>query len=119
MAAVITLSGVTLALPVGAHIAIAAQIVLALLVVVAGIHITRLLHDEVPSSVRAAVASAVSTMSWLAFIPLAIAIGLVSTSRGVPGAGWLFAMTALLSGTLLILLSRHAGDRPANSRCRS
>ena len=36
-----------------------AQIVLALLMVACGIHVTRLLHDEIPSAVRAGVASGV------------------------------------------------------------
>jgi MFS family permease len=110
VAALMALAGVVLALPVGAAAAIAAQVVLALLVVVVGIHVNRLVHDAVPSSVRAGVASGVSTLSWLVFVPFAVVIGLLSTNRGVMTAGWLVAATAVLAGGLLVL---HSGRKPS------
>ncbi|MBB6378155.1 MFS family permease [Pseudonocardia eucalypti] len=104
-------AGAVLALPVGPVPAVAAQTALALLVVVTGIHVNRLLHDAVPSRVRAGVASAVSTVSWLVFVPFAVVIGLVGTGGGVVAAGGLVAGSAALAGGLLIWLavSRRGG----------
>ena len=76
----------------------AAQIVLALLVVVAGIHVTRLLHDAVPSTVRAGVASGVGALSWIAFLPFALVFGVVSKHRGVHAAGWMITAATVLAG---------------------
>lgn len=74
-----------------------AQIVLALLMVACGIHVTRLLHDEIPSAVRAGVASGVSSVSWLVFLPIALCFGLIGAAQGVHSAGWL--LVALTAGT--------------------
>jgi MFS family permease len=112
LATVLTGSGAVLAFPVGASAAITAQIVLALAVMVAGIHVTRLLHDAVPSSVRAGVASAVSTLSWLLFIPFALVVGLLSTGGGVAAAGALVAVTATLAGALLVKLAHRGAPGP-------
>ena len=83
----------------------AAQIVLALLIVAAGIHISRLLNDAVPSTVRAGVASGVSTFTWIAFLPIALAFGLLSKHHGVHAAGWLITATTLAAGALLLWMT--------------
>lgn len=89
-----------------AHVAgvvIAAQVVLVFLVVAISIPLTKRLHDAVPSTIRAGVASGVGTLTWLTFLPVALAFGAISDQSGVHDAGWLLvaitAVTALLLAT--------------------
>jgi len=84
----------------------AAQILLALLVVAAGIHVSRLLNDAVPSTIRAGVASGVSTLTWIAFMPTALAFGVLSEHQGVHTAGWTITAFSAAAGLLLIGMAR-------------
>ena len=86
---------------------IVAQVALALLLVATGIHLTRLLHDAVPSALRTGVASGVSTLSWLAFLPGALLFGLVSRHFGVAAAGLIVIGCTTVSGFALVHLSRR------------
>ncbi|HKA69389.1 MAG TPA: MFS transporter [Actinomycetes bacterium] len=79
-----------------------AQIVLALLGVAASIHISRLMHDAVPSSVRAGVASAVGALSWVTFLPFALGFGVVSEYHGVHTAGWMIVAATVITGIMLV-----------------
>jgi hypothetical protein len=79
-----------------------AQIVLVLLMVAASIHVTRLLHDAVPSGIRAGVASGVGAVSWIVFLPFAVGFGFVSQQYGVHAAGWLVVAAMALAGGLLL-----------------
>jgi len=104
--------GASLVLTVSRHVLVltAAQVVLALLVVLIGIHVTHLLHDAVPSTVRSGVASGVGALSWIAFLPFALAFGLVSQGHGIHTAGWLLTGVTVLASLLLITVTR--GRRP-------
>ncbi|MGH8823809.1 MAG: MFS transporter [Jiangellaceae bacterium] len=86
-----------------------AQVVLALLVVVASIHVTRLLHDAVPSTIRSGVASGVGAVSWIAFLPFALVFGLVSKNIGVHAAGWMITAATVLAGLLLAKVALGRG----------
>jgi MFS family permease len=90
----------------------AAQILLALLVVAAGIHVSRLLNDAVPSTIRAGVASGVSTLTWIVFLPVALGFGLLSEHHGVHTAGW--TITAITAGAGLLLVGM-ARTRPTTT----
>jgi hypothetical protein len=79
-----------------------AMIVLALLLVVVGIHLSRLLHDAVPSTVRTGVASGISAVSWIFFLPFALGFGAVSNHSGVYTSGWMITAAAALTGAALI-----------------
>ena len=92
---------------------IVAQVVLALLVVIASIHVTRLLHDAVPSTVRAGVASGVGAISWIAFLPSALAFGVVSKQNGVHTAGWMIIAATVFVGVLLFVMALGARAEPA------
>jgi MFS family permease len=83
-----------------------AQILLALLVVAAGIHVSRLLNDAVPSTIRAGVASGVSTLTWIAFLPIALGFGLLTERHGVHTAGWGIAAITAAAGLLLVGMAR-------------
>lgn len=91
----------------------AAQVVLALLAVSVSIHVSRLLHDAVPSTVRAGVASGVGALSWITFLPFALAFGLVSQHAGVRGAGWM--IVAATAGTGVLLVRGALAHRPSVS----
>jgi hypothetical protein len=83
-------------------VATIAQIVLAALLVALSISFTRLLHDNVPSSVRAGVSSAVGSLTWIAFLPFALAFGAISKQSSVFDAGWLVVVAALGLSVVLV-----------------
>ena len=72
----------------------ASRSLLTLLVVAVSIPVMRRLHDAVPSTIRAGVASGVGTLTWLAFVPFAIVFGAVSESAGLDRAAVLFVAVA-------------------------
>ena len=63
---------------------------------------TRLLHDSLPSGVRAGAASGVGALSSMAFVLFALLFGMVSQHAGVFRAGWMVVGVALLAGVLLV-----------------
>ena len=81
---------------------IAAQTVLALLLAIISIRAGKLLHDGVPSNIRAGVSSGVGTLSWLLFLPFSLVFGWFARVHGVRQAGWLLTGAALLIGLMLI-----------------
>jgi MFS family permease len=82
-----------------------AQITLALLTTIASIHVSRLLHDAVPSSVRTGVASGAGAISWLLFIPIALTFGMVSAEQDVQAAGWILSALTSCTGLMLTWLA--------------
>jgi hypothetical protein len=78
----------------GVGVVTIAQVVLALLIVLANIHITRLLHDAVSSTVRSGVASGVGALSWIVFLPSALIFGIVSKQTGAHTASWIIVAAA-------------------------
>lgn len=86
---------------------------LAALIVVASIHVSRRLHDAVPSTIRSGIASGVSSISWIAFLPIALVFGVVSREHGVHTAGWTFAALTVLTA---LLLARVAAPTSAQRR---
>ena len=92
-----------------------AQILVAMLSVVVGIHFTRALHDAVPSDVRSGVASGVGAATWATFVPFALGFGAVSERWGVHAAGWLIVAVAVAVGGLLVTSTRRPA--PADTPC--
>ncbi|MDQ6695864.1 MAG: MFS transporter [Actinomycetota bacterium] len=85
-------------------VVIAAQVVLALLLVGVSTVLTRLLHDSIPSSIRAGVSSGVGTLTWMAFLPFALGFGFLSRRVGVQAAAWMVvAVTAATCASLVWL----------------
>jgi predicted MFS family arabinose efflux permease len=66
---------------------------------------TRLLHDSLPSGVRAGAASGVGALSSMAFVLFALLFGVVSQHVGVFHAGWMVVGVALLAGALLVTVA--------------
>ena len=107
-AAVVVLIGGGLALVSSGSVAVitVAQVALALLLVVAGIHATKRLHDAVPSSVRSGVASGVGALTWIAFLPVAGVFGLLGEGLGVRRAGWVIVGALVLAAVMLVRVTR-------------
>jgi predicted MFS family arabinose efflux permease len=106
---VITAAAVTL---IGAHdlvLITVAQVALGLLLMAITVHTSQVLHDAVPSSVRAGVTSGVSTFTWLVFLPFSLVFGLVSDTAGVHSSALLLTVAAVLVTILLAV----TGRRPA------
>jgi predicted MFS family arabinose efflux permease len=92
-----------------------AQVILALLIMVVSIHVTRLLHDAVPSTIRTGVSSGAGAISWMLFLPIALAFGLITTQHGVHTAGWMLTALTALAATLLTTLSITHHQRPTTA----
>jgi MFS family permease len=99
---VVLLASLTLTTSRSIVVVTLAQIVLVLLMVAASIHVTRLVHDAVPSAIRAGVASGVGAVSWIAFLPFAVGFGFVSQQYGVHAAGWMVVVVTLAASGLLL-----------------
>ena len=110
-AGAMTVAALLLTADTGLVAVTAAQVTLALLTGLAAIHVSAVLHDAVPSAIRSGVASGVSSLSWLAFLPVALGFGALSTAHGVHRAGWVLVALAVLAGALLAATARSA--RPA------
>jgi len=76
--------------------------------VTANTFLTRVLHDSLPSDIRTGVASGVSTLSWLTFLPIALAFGWTTEALGVHTAGLLFVAVTGASGLLLCRVARQS-----------
>jgi MFS family permease len=90
-----------------AGLVVGVQVVLTLLVVAVSIPVTRRLHDAVPSTIRAGVASGVGTLTWLAFVPFALTFGAVSETAGLDRGALIFvAVGVVAAGLMLVVLPR-------------
>ena len=107
--AAMTTAGVALVFARDLVVVTVAQVTLALMLAVVSIHVTKLVHDAVPSTVRAGLASGVSAFTWLAFLPFATGFGLLGERVGVFRAGWLVLLAVALAGAVLV---RVATRRP-------
>jgi MFS family permease len=85
-----------------AGLVVGVQVILTLLVVAVSIPVTRRLHDAVPSTIRAGVASGVGTITWLAFVPFALTFGAVSESAGLDRGALLFVAVGLSAAVLML-----------------
>ncbi|RIQ12061.1 MFS transporter [Jiangella rhizosphaerae] len=101
-------TGLVLTTGAAAALIVPAQVLMAVLTILAGIHLSKLLHDAVPSAVRSGVASGVSALSWIAFLPVALVAGAVIDGGGPRSAGWIVLATAVLTGALLVALARRS-----------
>ncbi|MGH8827700.1 MAG: MFS transporter, partial [Jiangellaceae bacterium] len=99
------MASVVLTRQTGMVVVTIAQVILALLMVMASIHVTRLLHDAVPSTIRSGVASGVGAISWIVFLPSALVFGIVSKQSGVHAAGWMITAATLGAGVLLFTMA--------------
>jgi MFS family permease len=95
---------VVLALSHLAPLVVGVQVLLTLLVVAVSIPVLRRLHDAVPSTIRAGVASGVGTLTWLTFVPFALVFGAVSDRAGVDRAGWLLVAIGVVAALLIVVV---------------
>ncbi len=85
---------------------ITAQVVLALVLAIISIHASRLLHDAVPSSVRAGVSSGGGTLTWVLFLPFSLLFGWVAAENGINWSGFMLAGAVVVLSVLLIVSVR-------------
>jgi MFS family permease len=113
VAAAMTVSALVLTTGAGGLVVTAAQVTLALLAGLAAIRVSAVLHDAVPSSIRSGVASGVSSLSWLVFLPVALGFGALSTAHGVQAAGWLLVAATVLASGLIVAMAYEAETTPS------
>lgn len=108
-------------LTVSRHVAVitAAQATLVLLVVLTSIHAASLLHHEVASQVRASVSSAVSALSWIVFLPIAVGFGALTDAMGIHTAGWILVVLAAGMSLILATAGARAPRRLTGRRSRA
>jgi hypothetical protein len=99
------LASLVLTRETGVLVVTIAQVVLVLLIVVASIHVTRLMHDAVPSAIRSGVASGVGAFSWIVFLPTALAFGIVSKQAGLHTASWMIVAATVGIGVVLFTMA--------------
>jgi predicted MFS family arabinose efflux permease len=114
VATALVVSALVLVFGTTGWLVIAAQVVLIALFAAMAVHLSRLLHDAVPSSMRTGVASGVSTLSWLTFLPSSLLFGVLSGRAGLTGGGWIAVALALVAGATLVRLAEPVCD-PARS----
>jgi predicted MFS family arabinose efflux permease len=85
---------------------IAAQVVLALVLAIVGIHASRLLNDAVPSSIRAGVSSGAGTITWALFVPFSLVFGWAALEHGVHWSGFMLAGAVVVVAVLLVVSVR-------------
>ena len=85
---------------------VAAQVVLGLVLAIIGIHAGRLMHDAVPSSIRAGVSSGAGTMTWVLFLPFSLVFGWAAQENGVHWSGFMLAGAVVVVGVLLVISVR-------------
>jgi len=82
---------------------------------VIAIHVGKLLHDAVPSTVRTGVSSGVGTLSWLLFLPFSLLFGWLARARGVGPAAWTILAAAIVVAALLIAPSLRRPAAPSSA----
>jgi MFS family permease len=113
LAATIAVCCIALSMSHAIGVVVVAQVGLVLVVVAISIPVTGRLHDAVPSTIRAGVASGVGTLTWLTFLPFAFAFGAVSDRSGVHDGGWLLVLVAMFAVVLLAATVRGFVRAPA------
>ena len=104
--------GVVLAVGTTGPLLIAVQIVLVGLLATIGVHLSRLLHDLVPSQQRSGVSSGIGTLSWLTFLPCSLVFAVLSGSAGVHAAGWIITALVTVAGVILVRIAARGARHP-------
>ena len=112
-------AGLTLALSLEGPLVIAAEIALLGLLAIIGIHLSRLLHELVPSGQRSGVSSAIGTMSWLTFLPCSLLFGALSAGTGIRAAGWIITGLVTVAGLALSFIAARSCGRAAGPKLSS
>lgn len=94
-------------------IIVAAQVLLAILLLAIDIIFTGSMHDELSSNVRAGAASAVSTLGRLLLIPVSLVFGYLSYKYNVFGATWLLLAIVVVVFPIIFKAAKSHG-RPAS-----
>lgn len=113
VSAILAAAPILLATSHSTVVIVTAQTVLQLMLAVTGIRAGRLLHDAVPSNIRAGVSSGAGTFSWMLFLPFSLAFGALARTQGVYTAGWIIVGTCAALAALVVTSTRAARKTPA------
>ncbi|MGH9250509.1 MAG: MFS transporter [Acidimicrobiales bacterium] len=116
--AVLTLASWVLTMSQNILVVTVAQFAVALLVVTMSIYVSRVLHDAVPSTIRAGVVSGVGALSWISFLPFSLVFGQVSKQYGVDTAAWMITGVAVLAAAVLVKVAGQRSDETAGDEGR-
>lgn len=83
------------------------KVILSTILIAITVIFNRLLHDSLGSTIRAGAASAVSTLSRLFVIPLALIFGQLSTEHTVFQAGWILVVVFMVGAVFIEIVSRR------------
>jgi MFS family permease len=109
--AVLVAASATLIVSASPLVVTLAQVVLATLAVAIGVTATRLLHDQIESSIRSSVSSGVGAATWIMFVPFALIFGVVTERIGIHAGGWLIAAAAASTTGLVVAVSRQCAPQ--------
>jgi MFS family permease len=84
---------------------VVAQVALCATLVLVGIYLRRVLHDGIPSTIRAGVASGVGSVTSLVFLPCALVCGVIMDRFGTAAGGLLVAALCAVTAVVLIAMS--------------
>ena len=95
-----------------ARVVVGAQVATIFGVTVLNIVLTRYLHDQMPSTIRAGASSVVSTIGYGVFVPTALAFGLFTRGHGIFAAS-VFLVVPLGVMCLAVARGRRGAHQPA------
>jgi MFS family permease len=95
-------AAVVLALWRQSVVVVICQVVLSVCLIGVIVVLTRMLHDHLPSQVRAGAASAVSTMTRVVLIPFSLLFGFISRELDVFAATWVFVILIALAIPIVV-----------------
>lgn len=78
-----------------------------------GVVFSRLLHDLLPTQVRAGASSAVNTVARVLVIPLALLFGFISREYGIYQSSWLFVAFLFLAAVFMVKIFASRTPVPA------
>lgn len=78
---------------------------MAIALVTIGVHLNRQLHDHIPSTIRAGMSSGVGTLTWITFLPFALAFGVVTNRSGIRSGGRIIVGAATIASAAVIRLA--------------
>lgn len=97
-----------------------AEFVIVLGMAVLTILISRWLHDELPSKIRAGASSTVTTIGYALFLPVGLLFGAISRATDVFRAGWIVVAVSVSVGlTVLVASRRMSSVRPSNQEVQA
>jgi MFS family permease len=98
-------SGLALVFARSIYIDAVAMFIIEIIVIAYGIIFNKQLHDRLESNIRAGALSAVSSLTRILFIPIALLFGVFGQQFGIFSAAWALFMLIIVAGLLILKTS--------------